>query len=276
MPPGDDPFSFFTICFCAAGWQTWYVDDHYFYLSPGHFLYIKPGEFLSLADKWGPKSLVYLLQFKLPKGPGDFLGFTEEERKGMFFLLNEFRSPLIRPEEGKEYLMDRIFKGSLELARGGGEVPVLSYIRVRNELRELFLLLAEGKNVLTNALDCLIDSLLPLLPPGGYTPLVKKAIKNMNGNLYDGLTLVSLAEDVNISMSRFKALFKEETGLTPLDYYTRLSIRKSLELLHDSQVSIKSIASGLGFSSPRYFTSVFKKTVGMTPEEFRNWSGRYL
>jgi AraC-like DNA-binding protein len=274
LPPAEE--SCYSLCYCSQGWQTWYVGKTYCFLPADHFLFVKPGDSLTLSDKTGPDSSLFLLCFTLPReADSSFLGYTRDEWKGIFFLLNEFSFPLIRPVSGKGSLMDRLYTHSLLLAEEDQLNPILNEIRVRNLYRELFLSLAEGEPVFSNALDSMIDSILPRLRKGGYSPLVEKAIGHMSTNLYDGLTLISLADDVNISLSRFKALFKGETGLTPLEYYTRLSIQKSLELLHNSNQSVRSIAGDLGFSSAWYFSSVFSKTVGMGPEEFREWEGRF-
>ncbi|MDC7224172.1 MAG: AraC family transcriptional regulator [Spirochaetales bacterium] len=272
LPPGMESPQPYQICFSSRGWQTWLVKDRYFFLPEGHFLFVKPGESLVPGDKIRPDSRAFLLRFTLPpkEDSSPLLGFTGEEQRGLFYLLHEFPVPLIRTA-GEEGLMESLYRNSKEMVQGDRFRPIPDTIRVKNLLRELFLILAEGSGVFSNPLDSLIDSLLPRLPEGGYSPLVQKAIAHMSGNLYDGLTLISLADDVNISLSRFKALFKEESGLTPLEYYTRLSIQKSLELLHSTDHPLPDIADSLGFSSARYFSAVFARTVGMGPEEFRRW-----
>ena len=272
----DSPRGVYCLCYAARGWQTWRTGSRYVYLPEDHFLLIKGEESFSAGDKVSPDSLVYLLRLRVPESgeEAEFLGFTREERGGLFLLLNEMPFPVIRTKKSRENLMSGIYRSSKMLSEPDREKPVLTTIRIKNLLRELLLSLSEGEPLFGSALDNLIDSILPRLPEGGHSPLIDRAISHMAENLYDGLTLVSLADDVNISLSRFKARFKEETGLTPLDYYTRLSIQKSLVLLHRTDKPVKSISDDLGFSSSRYFATLFRKTVGMGPDEFREWKGR--
>ncbi len=265
------------VCYTARGWQTCHVGGKYFYLPEDHFLFIPPGESLSAGDKAGTDSKLYLIAIRLPgkEREGDFLGLSHDERGGLFLLLSEMASPVIRTDRSMGDVMESIYRNSMTMATADQDKPVLTTIRVKNLYRELFLTLSEGSPVLGNALDSLIDSVLPRLPEGGYSPLIGRAISQMAENLYDGLTLVSLADGVNISLSRFKARFREETGLSPLEFYTRLSIQKSLVLLHQTDHTVEVISRDLGFSSPRYFSTIFQKNVGMEPEEFRGWRGRF-
>ncbi len=264
----------YTFCYSARGWQTWYVGKQYCYLPRGHFLLVKPGTFFSRGDRASGDSRIFLLAARAPdvESPDPYLGFGREEWRRLFSLINDYAYPVVRVSEELPDLWERIYRFSEESLRGGRDL--LDKIRLQNMYRELIYFLASGTNVFSNPLDTLIDSILPRLPKGGYSPMIEKAIGQMSENLYSGLTLVSLADGVDISLSRFKARFLEETGMAPLDYFTRLSVQKSLELLHTTSRSVRSIAEELGFSSSPYFSRVFRNTVGMGPEEFRAWKGR--
>jgi two-component system response regulator YesN len=67
----------------------------------------------------------------------------------------------------------------------------------------------------------------------------------------------------------FSVVFKRETGLTPLECVTKLRIEESMIRLRDTRCSVTSIASALGFSSSQYFSMVFKKHKGCTPQQYR-------
>lgn len=101
--------------------------------------------------------------------------------------------------------------------------------------------------------------------------MVVQALDQMNHQPNKGVTLLRVARGTGVPLSRFKARFKEETGLTPLDYYTRLLIRKAMDQLRDTDRSASLIAADLGFSSSPHFSTLFKKTAGITPGEFRKW-----
>ena len=51
--------------------------------------------------------------------------------------------------------------------------------------------------------------------------------------------------------------------------YTNGKIEKAKELLDNSDMSMKEICIEVGYSNPNYFSRIFKKTVGVTPTEYR-------
>ena len=78
------------------------------------------------------------------------------------------------------------------------------------------------------------------------------------------------AEDLGVSYSSFRKLFKEFTGIAPAMYQQDLRLQRAKELLSTTDESIKEIAYRLNFESPDYFSSKFKNQTGLKPSEFRN------
>ena len=54
-----------------------------------------------------------------------------------------------------------------------------------------------------------------------------------------------------------------------MDYVTRIRIRKAIELLRDADLKIYEIAQKVGYSSQHYFSSAFKRVLGVSPLEYR-------
>ena len=84
------------------------------------------------------------------------------------------------------------------------------------------------------------------------------------------ITLDSIASHVGFSRFYFSKLFKQFKGVNFIDYLTLVRINKSKELLKDPKLSVKDISYTVGYSDPNYYTSVFKKTEGITPTEYRS------
>jgi len=63
--------------------------------------------------------------------------------------------------------------------------------------------------------------------------------------------------------------FKDQTGKTISTYIQEVKVEESKRLLLHSNKSIFDISTQLAFSSPKYFSMIFKKIVGLTPDEFR-------
>ena len=100
--------------------------------------------------------------------------------------------------------------------------------------------------------------------------VVGEAIKFMQSNLDNKISIDSIAEHTNYSGSHFYSLFKQGTGYSPLQYFNQLKIQKSREYLSFTNLSIKELSYKLGYEDPFYFSRLFKKSIGISPVEYRN------
>ncbi|GGZ18546.1 AraC family transcriptional regulator [Echinicola pacifica] len=78
------------------------------------------------------------------------------------------------------------------------------------------------------------------------------------------------ADELNLSANYFGDLIKKETGKSAQEYIQSKLIAVAKERIFDTDKEISQIAYGLGFKYPQHFTRLFKKTVGQTPNEYRN------
>ena len=86
----------------------------------------------------------------------------------------------------------------------------------------------------------------------------------------------TLAKMVSLSPSRFRHLFKQETGTSPAQYLKEFRLRKAEKMLRTSFLSVKQILKQVGLRSNSHFVHDFKKTHGMTPTAYRRtiWRAR--
>lgn len=96
--------------------------------------------------------------------------------------------------------------------------------------------------------------------------LVISQLENDTSRAWDTHTLAAL---VNLSPSRFRHLFKHETGTSPRQYLRELRFRKAETLLATTFLSLKEIAEAIGLVSLTHFMKDFRKRHGMTPREYR-------
>lgn len=98
---------------------------------------------------------------------------------------------------------------------------------------------------------------------------IEQSVAYMAQHLDRPLQVATLAAQANISPSHFFALFKRRIGSAPMDYFTRLRMRRACRLLHETNLSVKEVASKLGYDDPFYFSRVFKSVNQMAPSDYR-------
>ena len=84
----------------------------------------------------------------------------------------------------------------------------------------------------------------------------------------------ALARLVGLSPSRFRHLFKQETGTSPAQYLKDFRLRKAETMLRTTFLSVKQILKRVGLRSNSHFVHDFKKIQGMTPTAYRRMFSR--
>jgi AraC-like DNA-binding protein len=98
---------------------------------------------------------------------------------------------------------------------------------------------------------------------------VRKVIALAEEALHKGWSPAKLAASVNLSPSRLHQLFKEETGVPPARYLRRLRMRRAMELLETTNLSVKQVMARVGVTDESHFVRDFKKACGLTPARYR-------
>ena len=99
--------------------------------------------------------------------------------------------------------------------------------------------------------------------------IIEDTIAYINNHLTEILSLNDLASQASLSPFYFSRLFKKETGFSPHEYVILSRINNAKYLLNFPELSIKDVCFKTGFSSESSFCTTFKKSVGMTPSEYR-------
>jgi len=88
-----------------------------------------------------------------------------------------------------------------------------------------------------------------------------------------GISVGTIAEALGISEGHLSHTFKKETDYTLLNYLTRYRIHKAMELLRDGKLKVYEVAERVGYRDITYFSTMFKKLVGVTAKEYQdtNW-----
>lgn len=101
------------------------------------------------------------------------------------------------------------------------------------------------------------------------TKLLRKAREYVMAHIGEAITTDALAKTCGLNRTYLCRVFSEETGMTVGQYVTAIKMEEAKRLMDITPKAISEIADYLGYSSQSHFQRVFKKTLGMTPGEYR-------
>ncbi|MBQ8255129.1 MAG: helix-turn-helix domain-containing protein [Clostridia bacterium] len=100
-------------------------------------------------------------------------------------------------------------------------------------------------------------------------PPAMRAVSYINKHYSENFTLDELCERIFVSKNTLCADFRSIMHCSVMEYRTFIRISKAKELLSSTKMGLERIASECGFSSANYFGLIFKKTVGISPTNYR-------
>jgi two-component system response regulator YesN len=100
--------------------------------------------------------------------------------------------------------------------------------------------------------------------------IVSRAKAFVHEHYKEDISRTEIAESVYLTPEYMAKMFKKETGISLKQYITDFRIDKAKELLSRADVRISDVATEVGFDNFSYFSTVFKKNTGLTPNEYHN------
>lgn len=98
---------------------------------------------------------------------------------------------------------------------------------------------------------------------------LKIAMNRIHSNYHSEVYVSELAKECNISERYLRKLFTKNLDSTPQQYCNNVRINKAVELLADRNIPINEIAFRIGYSTPQYFSRMFKSKYGFSPQKYR-------
>jgi AraC-like DNA-binding protein len=285
----------FEICYIHAGRGEWDALGQKYELKPGDLYIVKPGEvhggrtdannpyhifalgidptalpFAPAQVKAAPKNSRKLIEHQKSKGVPVLNAPLRDISQGVdeagalnddFGALNE---RVIPGGQGIEQIYRRIL-GELDAPDDGDDkARALKVMMVQALLVELLVFIARRYSAHRQNLQ----TSLPLRVAGRAKFQQLQAW--LRSRLSDPPALPEMAERVALSPAHFAVVFKQETGMTPLEFMTAARIDEAASRLRaESGASVTDVAMDLGFSSSQYFSLVFKRAKGCTPSEWQ-------
>lgn len=108
--------------------------------------------------------------------------------------------------------------------------------------------------------------------PGHISDLTRRAVRYVWEHYGSAFTRDEMASSLGVTPGHLTQHFRQELGITPWEYLTRVRIERAKELLASSALSITEIAGQVGYSDAAYFSRVFGNETGRTPRSYRQQS----
>jgi YesN/AraC family two-component response regulator len=99
--------------------------------------------------------------------------------------------------------------------------------------------------------------------------LILKAQKYIDDHFNEDISLVEVSDTVNLNPCYLTTLFKRYTNMSYSEYLTHIRMKKAKNLLEKSAYKVYEIGEMVGYQNPYYFNRIFKKTIGLSPGEYK-------
>jgi AraC-like DNA-binding protein len=198
---------------------------------------------------------------------GDWHRYRPDVKTGWETYWVGFKGPYI-----DNYVRERLFADPTSSTRSIG---------YREELISVFeQLIRLSKRDATLAKRVSLGALLQVIAHASIPPpteiiqrspatLSEKAVAFMRENLFTDIDFRRLASSFGLSYSRFRSVFKDDTGVAPHQFLLNERLACARRLLEDPSVEIKTIGYKVGFHSPSYFSRLFRRKTGVSPSAAR-------
>ncbi len=232
------------ICLLQKGTQIYRVGRKDYVLRGGDVFVTFPGEKHSTGEAPQEKGVLYWIHFILPIRPAGFLNCPAAEARKLTAQLLAIPNRHFSGSPLLQTVLDDIISGAMS-----GKNP-LRRISLNVKLTELLLLV----------LDCSHRNPKPAL-----SSATNSLLRHIDAQIEESLSVGDLAARMSLSVSRFKARFKQEIGIPPAEYVLRCKISAAKRLLARRGATVTDTAFRLSFSSSQYFATVFKRYTGKSP-----------
>ncbi|MFC3748157.1 helix-turn-helix domain-containing protein [Paenibacillus sp. GCM10012306] len=205
---------------------------------------------------------------------GEYVSFNFPEKLLCFFSDSRMEYNYVQP-----YTNSFVFPTVVLSKNVGWQADILNVLRnlkrIHNEAR-YFGWEYEVSNLLTCIWFKLISNVILQKDKLHNKTLIQQQeriqllISYIHQNFSNNINLADIAKAANISLAECNRCFRKVVHTTPYNYLIEYRIKRSLDLLKSTNLTITDIATRVGFNHVNHFIQSFKRNQGVTPKEYRN------
>ncbi|HIT08874.1 MAG TPA: helix-turn-helix transcriptional regulator [Candidatus Merdivicinus faecavium] len=230
---------FWELTYVNKGRMICEVDGETYQLQQGQMIFFAPHQFhLQRSDGKAPLSFLTLTfdgELDRPDMLSNRVVYCDEN------CLNIVRSMIREEKDGQPYGDDMI---TCELTR---------------------LIITVVRNTLSNAVVVKVPTRLKVTVDNKY---IGECIDLIHSNITSTITLPWLAKQLNLSSSYLSSLFKQKVGRSISEYVRLVRLEKVKELIGEGKYTIAQISHIMGYCSPTYLSTEFRREFDMSPKEY--------
>lgn len=98
---------------------------------------------------------------------------------------------------------------------------------------------------------------------------IEETLQYLKVSIGKALTLADMAQHAGLSVPHFSALFKQQMGYSPMDYFIHTKIQRACSLLDTTSLNVRAVGALVGYEDPYYFSRIFRKVMGVSPRAYR-------
>jgi len=115
----------------------------------------------------------------------------------------------------------------------------------------------------------LLLDIAQIVKTGSISPSILETLSKMERNLDRQLSIHDLCRCANASPATLNRNFRKCMKIPPMEYFIRMKMDAACKMLRHTTYSIKQIAALTGYTNQLYFSSEFRKRLGVSPKAYR-------
>ena len=251
---------FWEMVYIDKGEMICTADKRQFVLKDGELVFHKPNEFHNLSGNRNTAPNVSIITFECKSRPmkyfeGKIFRLTTEEKSILSMLFSEGLSAYSLVDK-KNPLLQRLERvenapmGASQMTKNLLEIFLIRLHRHKDALPR-----RSRYNYKVGGVDIPYD--------------VKEILDVIDKNIYGKISIADIAAAVGKSASTVKNLFSIYRSGGIISYYNGLKIEEAKRLIREGKYNFTEVSELLGFDTPQYFSSTFRRLTNMSPQEYK-------